>query len=204
MKRNVQLNLHKLTNKSKSSTQLPLLWENLWVYLPDMFPVDESQEAELDHVPWGTVLIAHQVQSHGHVGVAVVTAEVMLWEQRQRREELTWLLFLHEKYYTDRHKSTYLPFGAYTPLKRRARLCPKHWSRWHRLCLRPASSTFNPGEGHGGLVYLQGNGAHRISDRSCAPLWGYTPPSLTLLVFQMPCCLPVKRKTGLFRAKFNF
>lgn len=43
-----------------------------------MFPMDQSEEAEVDHVPRGAVFISHQIQSHGNVGVTVVTAEVVL------------------------------------------------------------------------------------------------------------------------------
>ena len=43
-----------------------------------MFPVDEHEEADVDHVPRGAVFISHQIQSHGHVRVTVITAEVVL------------------------------------------------------------------------------------------------------------------------------
>lgn len=43
-----------------------------------MFPADQSEEAELDHVPRGAVLVSHQVQRHGNVRVTVIAAEVVL------------------------------------------------------------------------------------------------------------------------------
>lgn len=33
----------------------------------DVFSMDESEEAEFDHVPRGAVFISHQIQSHGDV-----------------------------------------------------------------------------------------------------------------------------------------
>lgn len=64
------------------------------MHLPNVFAVDQNQQAKLDHVPWGAVLVAHQVQRHGHVGVAVVAAEVMLTKTRTGGVDLTatWLL----------------------------------------------------------------------------------------------------------------
>lgn len=43
-----------------------------------MFPVDQSEQAELDHVPRCAVLVPHQVQRHGNVRVTVIAAEVVL------------------------------------------------------------------------------------------------------------------------------
>lgn len=43
-----------------------------------MFPVDQSEQAELDHVPRCAVLVPHQVQCHGNVRVTVIAAEVVL------------------------------------------------------------------------------------------------------------------------------
>lgn len=43
-----------------------------------MFPVDQSEDAELDHVPRRAVLVSHQVQRHGNVRVTVIAAEVVL------------------------------------------------------------------------------------------------------------------------------
>lgn len=43
-----------------------------------MFSMDESEEAEVDHVPRGAVFISHQIQSHGNVRVTVIAAEVVL------------------------------------------------------------------------------------------------------------------------------
>lgn len=71
---------------------------------------------------------------------------------------------------TTRHNNTYLPFCACTPLKRRARLCPKRWSRWRTLCWRPASSTFNRGDGRERLSQLYGDWFYLIWDGTCTPL----------------------------------
>ena len=38
----------------------------------------ETQQTELHHVPGCAVVIAHKVQRHGDVGVAVITAQVVL------------------------------------------------------------------------------------------------------------------------------
>lgn len=46
--------------------------------LPDVFPADQGQQAEVDHVPRGAVLVPHQVQRHGNVRVTVIAAEVVL------------------------------------------------------------------------------------------------------------------------------
>lgn len=45
---------------------------------PDVFAVDQSEEAEFDHVPRAAVLVSHQVQRHGDVRVTVIAAEVVL------------------------------------------------------------------------------------------------------------------------------
>lgn len=98
--------------------------------LPDVFSVDESEQTKFDHVPRGAVFISHQIQSHGHMGVTVVTAEVMLWyktnTQRQIKE-------LHELF---SHSSTShcSPSYACIPLRHRALRCPRHWIHWRTLC----------------------------------------------------------------------
>ncbi len=48
---------------------------------PDVFAVDEGQQAEVDHVP-GAVVIAHEVQSHGHMRVTVITTQIVLQTQQ--------------------------------------------------------------------------------------------------------------------------
>lgn len=48
-----------------------------------MLSMDESEEAEVDHVPRGTVFISHQIQSHGDVWVTVVTTQVVLWKKQK-------------------------------------------------------------------------------------------------------------------------
>ena len=39
--------------------------------------MDQHQDGQSDHVPASAVLVAHDVEGPGHVGVAVVTAEVV-------------------------------------------------------------------------------------------------------------------------------
>lgn len=46
--------------------------------MPDVFPVDQSEQAEVDHVPRCAVLVSHQVQRHGNMRVTVIAAEVVL------------------------------------------------------------------------------------------------------------------------------
>lgn len=43
----------------------------------DMFAVEEGEHAEIDHVPGCIVVIAHQVEGQGYVGVAIITAKVV-------------------------------------------------------------------------------------------------------------------------------
>lgn len=52
--------------------------------LPNMLPVDQSEEAQIDHVPRGAVFVLHQIQSHGNMRVTVVAAEVVLRRKRDR------------------------------------------------------------------------------------------------------------------------
>lgn len=47
-----------------------------------MLPVDQREQAELDHVPRRAVLVSHQVQRHGNVRVTVIAAEVVLLGER--------------------------------------------------------------------------------------------------------------------------
>lgn len=42
-----------------------------------MFAMDERECAQIDHVPGCTVVIAHQVQSHCNMGVAIVKTEIV-------------------------------------------------------------------------------------------------------------------------------
>lgn len=60
--------------------------DSLPFFLPDVFSVDQSEEAEVDHVPRGAVFISHQIQSHGDMRVTVVTAEVVL--RREQRVQI--------------------------------------------------------------------------------------------------------------------
>lgn len=63
-------------NKSHSIDAKWVWW--LRFSSPDVFPVDQSEEAEFDHVPGRAVLVSHQVQRHGNVRVTVIAAEVVL------------------------------------------------------------------------------------------------------------------------------
>ena len=56
--------------------------------VPDVFAVEESQHTEFPHVPRGAVVVVHQVEGEGHMGVAVVTAEVMLQETQGQESYL--------------------------------------------------------------------------------------------------------------------
>ena len=51
---------------------------NFILVSPDIFAMDHHKETELDHVPAGTAIVVHQVESHGYMRVAVITAEVVL------------------------------------------------------------------------------------------------------------------------------
>lgn len=39
---------------------------------PDVLPVNERPDAQVHHVPGRAVVIAHEVEGHGHMGMAVV------------------------------------------------------------------------------------------------------------------------------------
>lgn len=43
-----------------------------------MFAVDECEQAEVDHIPGGAIVIAHKIEGHSHMGMAVVTTQVVL------------------------------------------------------------------------------------------------------------------------------
>lgn len=42
-----------------------------------MFPMNERQRTQVHHVPRCAVVVAHEVQGHGHVGMAVIKAQIV-------------------------------------------------------------------------------------------------------------------------------
>lgn len=50
--------------------------------LPDVFPIDESKERKFDHVPVGGIFVVHYIQSCCHVGVTIVTTQIVLKEKK--------------------------------------------------------------------------------------------------------------------------
>lgn len=55
--------------------------------------MDESEEAEVDHVPRGAVFVLHQIQRHGNMRVTVVTAQVMLRETNKQITPVVIILY---------------------------------------------------------------------------------------------------------------
>ena len=51
---------------------------------PAVPAVDDSVEAQFVHVPGGGALVPHEVEGTSHVGVAVVTKQIVLGEKVQR------------------------------------------------------------------------------------------------------------------------
>lgn len=70
----------KLTSRQQPINNTPSADAVWWLRSssPHVFPVDQREEAELDHVPRCAVLVSHQVQRHGNVRVTVIAAEVVL------------------------------------------------------------------------------------------------------------------------------
>ena len=52
--------------------------ENDTMNEPDVFAVNEHEEAEADHVPGSLVVVPHRVESEGHVRVTVIATQVVL------------------------------------------------------------------------------------------------------------------------------
>lgn len=48
-----------------------------------MLAMDKGLQAQVDHVPGRSVVVTHEVKGQGHVGVAVITAEVVLQETEE-------------------------------------------------------------------------------------------------------------------------
>lgn len=53
-------------------------------HIPDMFPVNKRPHAQVHHVPRRAVVVAHQVEGHGDVRVAVIEAQIVLYHNRVR------------------------------------------------------------------------------------------------------------------------
>lgn len=51
-----------------------------------MFPVNERPRTQVHHVPRRAVVVAHEVEGHGNVGMAVVEAEIVLQRNRGKKE----------------------------------------------------------------------------------------------------------------------
>ena len=45
--------------------------------IPDKRSLEKHEKAQVDHVPVGSIVV-HQIQSHGHVRMAVIATYVML------------------------------------------------------------------------------------------------------------------------------
>lgn len=43
-----------------------------------MFPMNEREQTQVHHVPGRAVVVAHEVEGHGNVGMAVVKAQIVL------------------------------------------------------------------------------------------------------------------------------
>ena len=53
-------------------------------FSPAVSAVDDSVEAKFVHVPGGGAFVPHEVEGTCHVGVAVVTKQIVLREEVQR------------------------------------------------------------------------------------------------------------------------
>lgn len=53
--------------------------------LRHVFPVYERPHTQVDHVPRRAVVVAHEVEGQGHVGVAVVHAQVVLPQMKHEK-----------------------------------------------------------------------------------------------------------------------
>lgn len=57
--------------------------------LRHVFPVYERPHTQVDHVPRRAVVVAHEVEGQGHVGVAVVQAQVVLQKIKHTKNVLS-------------------------------------------------------------------------------------------------------------------
>lgn len=49
-----------------------------------MFPMNEREYTQVHHVPRCAVVIAHEVEGHGNMGMTVIEAQIMLQENREK------------------------------------------------------------------------------------------------------------------------
>ena len=59
-------------------------WTWLISEIPGEFATNQHEKTQLDHIPGWWPVVLHQIQSHGYMGVAVVTAEVVLYRAKGR------------------------------------------------------------------------------------------------------------------------
>ena len=59
-------------------------WTWLISEIPGEFAINQHKETQLDHIPGWWPVVLHQIQSHGYMGMAVVTAEVVLYRAKGR------------------------------------------------------------------------------------------------------------------------
>lgn len=50
-----------------------------------MLPINKRPDAQVDHVPGRAVVVAHEVEGHGNVGMAVVQTQIVLGHKRQKK-----------------------------------------------------------------------------------------------------------------------
>lgn len=50
-----------------------------------VLPVYERPHTQVDHVPRRAIVVAHEVEGQGHVGVAVVQAQVVLQQIKHKK-----------------------------------------------------------------------------------------------------------------------
>lgn len=99
-----------------------------------MLSIDKRPDAQVHHVPRRAVVVAHEVEGHGYMGMAVVQAQIVLEHQREG----------HHESMNNAMKETvngFLPACICIPLTHHARLCPMWQRHCHTLCPRQASST---------------------------------------------------------------
>lgn len=74
--------------------------------LRHVLPMYKRPHTQVDHVPWCAVVVAHEVEGQGHVGVAVVQAQVVLQQIKCKK----WITIIRknnlENYETYTHAQT--------------------------------------------------------------------------------------------------
>lgn len=53
-----------------------------------MRPINEGPDAQVHHVPRGAVVVTHEVERHGNVGMAVVQTQIVLDEVGKKDESI--------------------------------------------------------------------------------------------------------------------